>query len=290
MTDQTSFERELTDRLRARADRTRVDLDHDRIVGTSPRRARPPAARPTWAVAGAFAGVIALVVAGLVLLVRTGEDDPAPADTFPPAVTVPATLPATVPSSQDFGILDDTDGPTLEDHWHVAYGFHLCGQWFQLSGNLESPGSSGYDMLMETGIHSHDDGVIHIHPYTDRGAGDNARLGVFLGNYDVVLADAELALPAEQPMTSQLQCEISTTPISVVVWPDALNPVDPIVVTTDLFDVPLRDGAAITITDTLDGVTPPPWASALPALGAVDMDQTRPGDLLEPGVPPVVVP
>ena len=181
MTDQTQFERELTDRLQARAARTRVDLDHGRITG-APRPPRPAPERPTWAVAGAFAAVIALVVAGLALLIRTGDDEPAPADTFPPVLPAPAT---TAPPPPDYGVLDDTEGPTIDDHWHVAYGFFLCGQWFQLQGNLEEQDAQGNfvnERFLSNGLHSHDDGVIHVHPYGDGGAGENATLRTFLAN------------------------------------------------------------------------------------------------------------
>ena len=41
--------------------------------------------------------------------------------------------------------------------------------------------------FVRTGIHSHDDGVIHWHPYNSRGVGKNAVLGVFLDTYDVEL-------------------------------------------------------------------------------------------------------
>ena len=48
------------------------------------------------------------------------------------------------------------------------------------------------------GIHSHDDGVVHYHPYSGRATGTRARLGVFLDAYDVKLSDTKLELPDDQ--------------------------------------------------------------------------------------------
>ena len=62
---------------------------------------------------------------------------------------------------------DDSSPPTVNDHWHAAYGFYLCDTWEQLAGNLEETDTSGQlisSRFLRTGIHSHDDGVIHWHP------------------------------------------------------------------------------------------------------------------------------
>ena len=44
--------------------------------------------------------------------------------------------------------------PGLTDHWHAAYGIYIC-------GTLEPPFTDDAD---PNGIHTHGDGVIHIHP------------------------------------------------------------------------------------------------------------------------------
>src|SRR6187397_724629 len=45
--------------------------------------------------------------------------------------------------------------PGITDHWHAAYGVDICGE-------LQPPLSSG--TADPNGIHTHDDGVMHIHP------------------------------------------------------------------------------------------------------------------------------
>jgi hypothetical protein len=56
------------------------------------------------------------------------------------------------------------------DHWHAAYAIYDCNTFL-------SPFQSEFD---PDGIHSHGDGVIHIHPFNSGAAGDGAQLGVFL--------------------------------------------------------------------------------------------------------------
>ena len=85
--------------------------------------------------------------------------------------------------------------PTVEDHWHASYGFYACDQWLpDLQGNKEEQDSAG-QLLSEgfrrTGIHSHDDGVMHWHPYSSEATGRNAKLGVFLDVYGIKLSDTK---------------------------------------------------------------------------------------------------
>ncbi|HEX2785157.1 MAG TPA: hypothetical protein VHN36_16360 [Ilumatobacteraceae bacterium] len=47
----------------------------------------------------------------------------------------------------------------------------ICGAW------LDNAPAFGLD----TGVHSHGDGLVYIHPFTDDEAGDRATLGLFIG-------------------------------------------------------------------------------------------------------------
>jgi hypothetical protein len=60
-------------------------------------------------------------------------------------------------------------GPQVNDHWHAAIGVNLCGTW---QANLPLYESA-------TGIHSHGDGFMHMHPFSAAGAGSNANVGLF---------------------------------------------------------------------------------------------------------------
>lgn len=63
------------------------------------------------------------------------------------------------------------------DHWHAAFAVNVCGEWLSNPPEFETAaGNSG----VRTGIHTHGDGFIHIHPFYASEGGDNATLGKFL--------------------------------------------------------------------------------------------------------------
>jgi hypothetical protein len=56
------------------------------------------------------------------------------------------------------------------DFWTAPLGVKICGTW------LANAPASGLD----TGVHSHGDGLVYIHPFNQSEAGDKATLGLFL--------------------------------------------------------------------------------------------------------------
>ena len=93
----------------------------------------------------------------------------------------------------------DASEPTIDDHWHQAYGFYLCDTWVQLTGNKEAQTDPGFDEFARTGIHSHDDGVDPLAPvHLARRWARNAKLSVFLDVYGVELSDDKLVFPEDQ--------------------------------------------------------------------------------------------
>jgi hypothetical protein len=56
------------------------------------------------------------------------------------------------------------------DFWTAALGVSICGAW------LPNAPPAG----LETGVHSHGDGLVYIHPFTEDEAGAQATLGLFL--------------------------------------------------------------------------------------------------------------
>ena len=55
------------------------------------------------------------------------------------------------------------------DHWHAAYGIYICDNFVPDIQSDRDP----------TGIHTHNDGVIHIHPFTRAVSGSKATFEVF---------------------------------------------------------------------------------------------------------------
>jgi hypothetical protein len=70
------------------------------------------------------------------------------------------------------------------DFWTAALGVDICGSWL---GNAPSFG-------LDTGVHSHGDGLVYIHPMKAREAGDNATLGLFLDRGGWTATTDQLAL------------------------------------------------------------------------------------------------
>jgi hypothetical protein len=194
---------------------------------------------------------------------------------------------ATVPAA-------DSSPPTAEDHWHMAYGFSLCDQpgvTVQLNGNLEDPADPNYDEYQKTYVHSHDDGVIHWHPFNGRAVGKRATLGVFLDTYGVELTDDSLRFPEGQNVDGLSEYVEDETKcpdgedgeLSVTVWqsPDDTSDGDRYVSGFD--DIHMtKNSMVFTIAFEPRGTEvtkPEPQSSQLDELGAVDSGQTPiPGD------------
>jgi hypothetical protein len=176
--------------------------------------------------------------------------------------------------------------PTVEDHWHASYGFYACDEWLpDLQGNKEEQDSAGQlisDGFRRTGIHSHNDGVIHWHPYTSAATGRNAKLGVFLDVYGIKLSDDKLELPADQGgavyeegVTKCIDADGKSVDGEIVVYAfDAFDTPDKYTTyITNFDDVRLmQDGMAFSVVFAPAGSKAelPPSAASLPELGAVD--------------------
>jgi hypothetical protein len=198
----------------------------------------------------------------------------------------------------------DASPPTVEDHWHAAYGFYLCDGWVQLNGALEERNSQGSFTnvnFLRTGVHSHDDGVMHWHPYTSRATGRNATLGVFLETYDVELTDDAIRFPSMSAMgpnpdhvdaaptellqeyiEEETQCDGEDAEVTVKAWGSYTDTDGGSRYIANMDNIHLdNDGMVFGIYFTPDGADQvmPPWAENLPALGAIDSGQIRPEDL-----------
>lgn len=81
-------------------------------------------------------------------------------------------------------VLDRGDTlPTTQSHWHADYSIEICGK--TLRPQAASPGD----------VHTHGDGLIHIHPSSYRTAGENANLGRFFASFGGTLRESLLDVP-----------------------------------------------------------------------------------------------
>jgi hypothetical protein len=113
-------------------------------------------------------------------------------------------------------------------HWHAAFGFSFCGEFQRSSAEGAALVDIGEDAL---GIHTHGDGVIHIHPFIDSAGGRNARLQIFFDQVGLQLSDSKLTFPDGETWDEAEQtCTVDgeEVPGQLVVgrWQDAQDAAD----------------------------------------------------------------
>jgi hypothetical protein len=171
---------------------------------------------------------------------------------------------------------DDAGGvPRLGDHIHEALAFNVCGEFLPNLPQFES----------NIGIHTHGDGVMHIHPFSQLGVGSNATLGRFFesartdGGLNVSVSDTELEFGGETYTEGESECEGVENPVlRMAYWEDVQDEASvPTITTGDFNDRRLSDnGGGITIFfgDPDAEIPPPPSGANLEALGAADGPST----------------
>ena len=175
--------------------------------------------------------------------------------------------------------------PQVGDHWHAAFGIYACDTWLpkfvgeKAETFVDSLGNESLinDTYAATGVHSHDDGVIHYHPFSTRSVGERARLGVYLDVYDIELSEDRLVLPDDQGGdvfdVEDYRCNGEEVDIKVVVWDSYTDTGPGVNYITDLPDVRLTNNGmvfVIAVVPVGTEIEMPPWAIDLPTLGAVD--------------------
>ncbi len=80
--------------------------------------------------------------------------------------------------------LQDLSGDT---HWHSAYGIFQCDKYLEPI--------DGYEFADPVGLHSHEDGLIHIHPFLLRVSGRKARLGDWMDAVYLTASKSQLKFP-----------------------------------------------------------------------------------------------
>jgi hypothetical protein len=152
-----------------------------------------------------------------------------------------------------------------QDHWHAAIGVSVCGEAQPPTQEFESP----------IGIHTHGDGVIHIHPFSDGGAGENATLGAYLEGAGIEVSDTTLTIGDESWEEGEDECDGEAAELIVAQWKDVQSTDEnPALIRRDFDDIRFRDdGEGYTIAFVPEGTTDiakPESAAQLAELGAAD--------------------
>jgi hypothetical protein len=207
--------------------------------------------------------------------------------------------------------VDASGAPQQSDHWHHAYGFYLCDTWFRLEGDAEQQGTENFTQYARTGIHSHDDGLIHWHPFSSASVGSNARLGVFLDTYGVDLTNDKLTFPESQ--RGALETQLAAQPpredilawedgdsctvdgseqnaeLRVVVWNNFTDTDNGVTYIADFNNIRLNRDQMVVVIAFVAGdtdVSMPPWAPELPTLGEIDSGVLSPSASIPTGSAP----
>lgn len=155
-----------------------------------------------------------------------------------------------------FGGGPSEDPPQIGDHWHAAYGVMVC-------DSFRPPLSdAGPD---ESGIHSHGDGLVHIHPFSTRFTGEDANLAAFGGSVDLDLQDDALTLPGGETFANGDDCGDEPGMVQVKVW-DGPEDDEGRLLAADLAAFAPQDGDLVTIAFAPEGadIPKPPSAGAQP--------------------------
>jgi hypothetical protein len=152
-----------------------------------------------------------------------------------------------------------------EDHWHAAFAVDICGE--------QQPAVPGFESSV--GIHTHSDGVIHIHPYSSGGAGENARLGVYLDGAGIELSNDTLTIGDETWKEGEQTCDGEDAELLVAQWRNVqTGDGEPALIRRDFDDIRFReDGEGYTVAFVPEGTTDipkPESAAQLAELGALD--------------------
>lgn len=157
------------------------------------------------------------------------------------------------------------------DHWHAALGFDICGTF---APNVPD---SGTDPL---GIHTHGDGVVHIHPFSALSSGKRAKLQIFFDTTNVKATASEIKLPTDSVTHKNGQhCDtgtVGTAEVQTKVW-DSRAPSDQgRIVTGNPANIHPTDGMLITIAFVPPGtdIPRPPSADQLDKLSDVGTTPT----------------
>jgi hypothetical protein len=82
-----------------------------------------------------------------------------------------------------FGGGSSNAAPRIGDHWHAAYGVYDCDGYMSPARDVAGD---------QTGIHTHEDGLMHMHPFASRVTGDGSNLEAFGEDVGMEIGDTSI--------------------------------------------------------------------------------------------------
>ena len=125
-----------------------------------------------------------------------------------------------------------TSAPRLGDHWHSVYAIHVCAD--------EVVGHWRPKVVVERdpdGIHTHGDGLIHIHPFNSLATGDSAQLGKFFEAFGGYITDSAIKLDTGEVISEGFYCGDQPAVLTVARFDAQDRDREPQVYTQNLADI-----------------------------------------------------
>ena len=145
--------------------------------------------------------------------------------------------------------------PAIGDHWHSAYTIYDCGTEVPFFLGTADP----------DGIHSHQDSLVHIHPFNSSATGEDATLGVLFEAMRATVSRDAITTPEAGVLSAADGCGDEPAVIKVARY-QVDGGVEIVSVFDDDFDdiQLLQDREAFSIAKVPVGENPPPPSAAVP--------------------------
>ena len=149
---------------------------------------------------------------------------------------------------------DDSEpgSPTVGEHWHAAYGVYDCDSYLAPFADV------GED---REGIHTHEDGLMHIHPFLTRVSGKGANLEAFGRQLQLEIGDGSFSIGEIERSTGD-DCDGERGEVKLLIW-DSPADEKPTVRTKDLAAYAPQDGSIWTLAFVPKGTDVPKPPSAV---------------------------
>lgn len=145
------------------------------------------------------------------------------------------------------------ESPKVGDHIHAAYGIYVCDTF------LDPLPDGAADTL---GIHTHGDGIVHIHPFGGAAAGKNATMAVW-GKTDGITFSSKGFTVDGATYDNGFDCNGQPATVKLYVWnADDTSAAPQIVDTADIGGFRFKkDRLAVTLAVVPEGTDVPPPTS-----------------------------
>ena len=153
---------------------------------------------------------------------------------------------------------EESAPPILGDHWHTAYGIYNCDTFMPpLSDQVADA----------TGLHTHEDSLMHIHPFSTAYTGDRATIGAWGETTGLVLTDTTIDA-GTMSVENGDECGDGPGTVKVMKW-DSIADEEGELLDGDFADYAMQDGEILTIAFVAEGTEiPKPDESVLATLQA----------------------